>query len=750
MYAGIKQFINSQHSEAVVLRNYGNIPAKFQWNEVVIPEKLRVQFDPARGTIASHSEFVVNIKFTAYVGGELEELFTCDITDFDFPLGFILTANVYGLRVTHTLPDYVIEAQKAALAMNETMNKSKIMTTTKLILEKEDNEEENEEKKKMRALKFPSCSINKPSSQSFILKNLSGIQTTFNFRSVEFEPEDLVLPPNIQGKSSLEDLPKQDMDETISYSKPGSKSSKRETKIRFALTNKTKKGLKVKQLKRPMLTDTHEYMNKFSSKTGETLTATKRLEKEQAFYLSNNKGLAVVFTPAFGELKPHSEIPVNVTVYNNACGSFQDTLVSEIKGLPPFRFPVHVSVNGSPLVIPENQVGLNYFTSPPTLAFPTVVDNSPQLTKTFKIRNTGIADVLIDWKIFDERDQKKRKQDEDLFNISVDKNTGFDSEDNPYKLKFDLVEPEQSYESPFVIKPQQIIIPARETQFFNVFFNSNEGVETFKSVVLAHPQLAEHMQSEKGEEQYANQEDESINKRRTVDLYDIQSDSSEDEYQQQLDSRHMSESEYNQEKEYNNEQDFNQQPDSADINNSTGNNTERENAKRSLGIVALKLFAKTIEPVLTVDMKKKLDGEYYFNFYQWPMDHEEEPSPIQKMCLVNETKANLIFNLNSSGPFKIIGTKTNSGSSHPLAPKRPSSRGLKGQVDTMFSLQPDKLVQLKVEFSPPNPNSADWPLVKSYIQKGLINVAFANGKMQQFSLLGNLLRPKVSIITEKP
>ena len=90
----------------------------------------------------------------------------------------------------------------------------------------------------------------------------------------------------------------------------------------------------------------------------------------------NNKGLAVVLNPAFGELRLHAEIPINVSIYNNACGRFEDTLTSEIKGLPLFKFPINVTINGSPLIIPENQVGLNYVTTPPTMAFPTIVDNS--------------------------------------------------------------------------------------------------------------------------------------------------------------------------------------------------------------------------------------------------------------------------------------------------------------------------------------------------------------------------------------
>lgn len=630
--------------------------------------------------------------------------------------------------------------------MNETTrNKTKLNTTKTLLIDDEDEDQDvdQEEKYRLKALKFPSCMINKPSSQKFILKNLSGIKTTFNFRAIEYEPDNMVLPANIQGKSSLEDLPRQDLDETLTLSKPGSKSSKRETKIRFALTNKSKKGLNIKQLKRALLTDSHEHMNKFQSKTGETFTATKRLEREQSFYLSNNKGLAIVLNPSYGELLPHAEIPIDVTIYNNACGRFEDTLISEIKGLPPFKFPIYASINGSPLIIPENQVGLNYFTNPPTLAFPTVVDNSPQLMKTFKITNTGIADVVIDWNLYDQKDQNERNKEDDLFKITIDKNTGFDSEENPYKLKFDLIEPEPSVNSPFSIEPQRAVIPARETQFFEVRFNSGQGVDTFKCVVLAHPQLAEDLESEMAE-QHPDEVNHKVQElparaHQTMDLYDYNSDSSADREEEEARMTHQPSV----------DRDLHDDEEPHKWENDSQNDPS-QNAKRDLGIVALKLYAKTIEPVLSVDMKEKLDSEYYFNFYQWPMNHEDEPSDIEKVCLVNETKANLIFNLETEGPFKIISTKTNSGSVHPLAPTKASSKKINNEPMKMFSLQPDKIVQMKIKYSPPDPtNHMEWPLVKAYIKKGLINVAFANGKHQSFNLLGNLVRPNVCVKTEK-
>ena len=94
------------------------------------------------------------------------------------------------------------------------------------------------------------------------------------------------------------------------------------------------------------------------------------------FYLSNNKGIALVFSPHEGELAPNSEIPIKVTIYNNVCGKFDDVINANVKGLPQKNFPVRIAISGSPMIIPPNQVGLNYNTIPVSLPMPTVVANS--------------------------------------------------------------------------------------------------------------------------------------------------------------------------------------------------------------------------------------------------------------------------------------------------------------------------------------------------------------------------------------
>lgn len=182
------------------------------------------------------------------------------------------------------------------------------------------------------------------------------------------------------------------------------------------------------------------------------------------FYLQNNKGIAVVFTPNEGVLHPHSEIPITVTLYNNACGKFDDIFRSQIKGLPTFDFPISIKIDGSPIVIPENQVGLSYGSVPPLIQFPIVVENSPQIVKHFKIKNTGIADVELNWNVFDQRDLDK--EEGDIFDIKIVPNSSFDYKDQPFKLEFNRNEPEPSQNSPFIVEPANCIIPSKQTMEF--------------------------------------------------------------------------------------------------------------------------------------------------------------------------------------------------------------------------------------------------------------------------------------------
>lgn len=356
---------------------------------------------------------------------------------------------------------------------------------------------------------------------------------------------------------------------------------------------------------RPILSDEHEQTQKFSSAVGNTFTQTKQLEKDQAFFLSNNKGIAVVFNPHMGDLPPNSEIPVTITIYNNVCGKFDDVIVSKVKGLGEVEFPVSIAITGSPVRIPPNQVGLNYNTIPPTLPIPTVVAKTKAVIKQFVIKNTGIKSVVINWKIFDKVKASlpavtaTSEEEEDIFELDIAKNLAFDKAENPFKFEYTAIEPEPSNDSAFVIEPKSVVVGSRSTHKFSVTFDPNKGTGNFKSIILAEPELSQE----------------------ELELQASGADSSVD-----------------------------------------------FSKKGSLGIISLNLDATTIDPHLSIDRKMKMDTQNHMRLKYWSVQGEEDaPKKIQKLTFTNDSKADLVFNLNIKGDFEIVKTKTNSGAVHPMS-----------------------------------------------------------------------------------
>ena len=83
----------------------------------------------------------------------------------------------------------------------------------------------------------------------------------------------------------------------------------------------------------------------------------------------------------------------------------------------------------------------------------------PAISKTFKIKNTGIRSLQVDWRVFDQADLDKA--DNDTFSIKVQKNTSFDKKRYPYKFQFTALEPEETLNSAFEVTPKNVLVNAR-------------------------------------------------------------------------------------------------------------------------------------------------------------------------------------------------------------------------------------------------------------------------------------------------
>lgn len=178
IYAGVKESVEfdsgKNKAQAVELVNYGNLPVKFKWEEKNEKKRILAAFEPSEGIIPPKSKARISFEMTVFYGGLIDELFLCDVEDLELPLGFEVHADAYGLNVVYLTAEEQLGATQSTFGL------------------KPDYDGLSE----LKMVNFTQCRINKPISQKFILKNLSGIQSTFNFNSDKYEPLSHKAPTN--------------------------------------------------------------------------------------------------------------------------------------------------------------------------------------------------------------------------------------------------------------------------------------------------------------------------------------------------------------------------------------------------------------------------------------------------------------------------------------------------------------------------------------------------------------------------
>jgi len=144
-----------------------------------------------------------------------------------------------------------------------------------------------------------------------------------------------------------------------------------------------------------------------------------------------------------------------------------------------------------------------------------------------------------------------------------------------------------------------------------------------------------------------------------------------------------------------------------------------------------------------------MDGERHINMKIWSTVDERAPSNISKLIFSNDSKADMVFNFSTQGPFEIVSSVSNTGSKHPLAGQSTPNKILQKKAETMFCLQPLKIVEIGVKFKAPKPSATEeWPMIMSSDRQGALVASFSNGDSQKFFIEGHLMRPKIVLLTE--
>ena len=472
LYAGNVYEIASMNSNQIKLQNLGNIPTKFKW-ENIDKENVQINFEPKEGTIAPKTDLPIKVFIKPLLGGKLEELLICDCEGLEYPLGFEINTQVFGLSVVMeplededgtVLTKVVREFQSKKISINEDqainektdkpekrakfaedssvsmtsikMNSSRRNTntkrnsfagtrrkTTRMTMSKKKGEmsssllDDSIEvliNPKLERLEFVKCKINQAKQAKFLIKNTSGINTTFKIFSDQFEPL------YYKAVSPLKS-PKKEKTGNKTILKSSIRSSIRKTSFKQEVIPE----------KCPiLLTDNLEKTDNFISTSGKALNQAKKLSKDQKFFLQNNKGIAIVCEPNQGKLEAYQEIEIVVTVFNDICGVYEDTLNINIDGLAPYKFPVLINVKGSPIIVTPNQVGVSFKGEYPEVNIGNVLRNQGPTIKKFKVSNTGPKDMeigylfynfiyfkiyilIVEWKIYEL--SEKTYEGKDLF-----------------------------------------------------------------------------------------------------------------------------------------------------------------------------------------------------------------------------------------------------------------------------------------------------------------------------------------------
>ena len=460
-------------NNTITIINPSNLPIHFKWDNIFEAEKFTAEFEPNQGKIEPHSSIKIKYKVIYFFLAHIDDLFVCHIDEMDIPLGVVIQGDVIGLDIDYLftpesfeyldkLNSQVIDSTKAHKTHREhNLAKTGLRNTkrAKTVLKVSESEINEDAKFRLSNISMRNLKVNTPAEIFFKIKNLSGIPTNFDLSVNEFPP----------GKEKV----KKDRDTTMSSN----------TTLLSRISRKSKKNSKF-VVDHPLLTTAHEAIN-FTSPKGLEFTKQKEIQKDSILYLSNKKGIAIVIEPKKGELVPHGEVLIKLSVFNECVGEYHDVLISKIKGLENVEFPIDLKIKGNPLELAPFQAGINYLLDPPLLKMGYLLRNVGEIQKNVRFENTGTNTIALDWKIYDYEDFLK-PNNRNIVNIKIKE----DKLNNKFLLNFNSQEPnefppEKQY---FKIEPEHTIVEPKSVSDFTVTFKTDsEGMKN--ALFIAYPKI---------------------------------------------------------------------------------------------------------------------------------------------------------------------------------------------------------------------------------------------------------------------
>ena len=223
--------------------------------------------------------------------------------------------------------------------------------------------------------------------------------------------------------------------------------------------------------RRPILDDSLEKTNTFTSVGGRAHNAKRRIAAEDSEVLGEGNGVAFSVSPSEGVLVPWGVLVVTVTAYNNMAGLFTDNLECDVESVPVSRLPIRLSVRGCPLTLRPECAGLDLVTAAnPILNFGQMCVGTPlPLTKHIRVRNSGPVDALLTWRVVPETGAAENEDRAVDVKFAFAKRRADDTEATYRPISLSIRWHEQvEYDPPFTVDPPELKVPAHSDGAFSV------------------------------------------------------------------------------------------------------------------------------------------------------------------------------------------------------------------------------------------------------------------------------------------
>ncbi|CAM9334199.1 unnamed protein product, partial [Hapterophycus canaliculatus] len=390
----------------VKMVNLSNLEAKFRWERPGGPAaSFDLELNPSSGVLRGKEVRELELRFTARQSGPVDEVYACRVFGMAVPLGFAISGKSRGPTLTFGL---VNEEHPPPTPIQRPQLPQYV------------GEEPLPEPEPAPPLEFGMVGLRGRKTLKIFVQNLSAIATPF---SVKIRKHSCTpCPPKLKisnmSYSALQRVVSNpralsaylDDDERNSFraigregaevdqvqwkaescscrSRDGALTSTRRQCIWSNKPNKRgrlcddvqwysaappdtfKTGYDYDQKYIDRSREKHEATEAFFSEGGRERTKGQIDQREDCFVLKEGLGAAFLAEPASGTLAPWGVATVAVTVFNDTPGRYTDKMDITFRGAPTASLPMKVVVEGSPLSLKREALGLDMSGPEPLLSF---------------------------------------------------------------------------------------------------------------------------------------------------------------------------------------------------------------------------------------------------------------------------------------------------------------------------------------------------------------------------------------------